>query len=93
MNGMLNRNSSDNHLKIEICSNAMQSLVQIFIAINCLQFIANVVMGNKSNPFDHFKHLCYIGLLLPSLKLGGDQLEINELIRTKRYKQIKYVLK
>ena len=90
---MLNRNSSDNHLKIEICSNAMQFIVQIFIAINCLQFIVNVVMGNKSNPSDHFKHLFYIGLLLPSLKLGGDQLEINELIRTERHMQIKYVLK
>lgn len=89
MNGIISRNSSDNHFKIEICNNAMQSLVQIFITINCFQLIANLVMGDKSNPFDHFKNLCYIGLLLPSLKLSRDQLEISELIRAKRHMQIK----
>jgi hypothetical protein len=65
----------------------LQVLVSVILAAYGGQLAAASLM-NRTKDLEYFKQLCYVGLLLPSIWLGNQQLYLTDLVSNRKLKEL-----
>ena len=74
-------------LRLGKCGNSLQVLVFLILGAYGAQ-LAIASIANRSKDTEYFKQLCYVGLLLPSIWLGNQQLKLTELVESRKLKEL-----